>query len=100
MIVWVETMNTYLKSNMDFLRNTVKRELMVQRKAPENLTLIWQAIAEQSLFCFSLVHMHFVSVTGGPFEVYDVTGNTYNVLPPLVVKNEYRLREDITGGWQ
>ena len=46
MIVWVETMNTYLKSNMDFLRNTVKRELMVQRKAPENLTLIWTAIAE------------------------------------------------------
>ena len=39
--------------------------------------------------------MHSVSVTGGPFEVYDVTGNSYNVFPPPVVKNDYRLRENI-----
>ena len=34
---------------------------------------------------------------GGPFDVYDVTGNTYNVFPPLVVKNYYRLRENMKG---
>ncbi len=38
----------------------------------------------------ALVH---VSVTGGPFEVYDVTSNTYNVFPPLVVHLDYRWRE-------
>ena len=37
-----------------------------------------------------------VSVTGGPFDVYDVTSNTYNVFPPLVVIFDYRLREILT----
>ena len=34
---------------------------------------------------------------GGPFEVCDVTSltRTYNVFPPLVVKNDYRLWENI-----
>ncbi len=35
---------------------------------------------------------------GGPFDVYDVTSNTYNVFPPLVVKNDYRLWENRKGG--
>ncbi len=38
-----------------------------------------------------------VSVTGGPFDVYDVTSNTYNVFPPLVVIFDYRLRENMKG---
>ena len=39
-----------------------------------------------------------VSVTGGPFDVYDVTSNSYNVFPPPVVKNDYRLWENMKGG--
>ena len=35
---------------------------------------------------------------GGPFGVYDVTGDTYNVFRPSVVKNDYRLWENIKGG--
>ncbi len=36
--------------------------------------------------------------TGGLFDVYDVTSNTYNVLPPLVVHLDYRWREILTLG--
>ncbi len=35
---------------------------------------------------------------GGPFDVYYVTSNTYSVFPQLVVKNDYRLQENIKGG--
>ncbi len=45
--------------------------------------------------CLSLSAHALVSVTGGPFEVYDVTSNTYNVLPPLVIQMDYQWREDI-----
>ncbi len=70
------------------------------RIPPENFNPIGSPIAEQWLK-MSLLSAHaLVSVTGGPFDVYDVTSNSYNVFPPPVVKNDYRLRENMKGGGQ
>ena len=48
--------------------------------------------------CICLGAGALVSVTGGPFDVYDVTSNTYNVFPPPVANFGYRLRENMKGG--
>ena len=48
--------------------------------------------------CFRLSAPALVSVTGGPFDAYDVTSNSYNIFPPPVVQNDYRLRENMKGG--
>ena len=70
--------------------------LMVPKTYPENLKSIGTAIAEQ---CLKTCHLNagaIVSITDSPFDVYDMTSNTYNVFPPLVVIFYYRLRENLT----
>ena len=66
--------------------------IILPRIPPENFKSIGPAITEQLLSAHALV-----SVTGGPFDVYDVTSNTYNVFPPLIAKICYRMPENMKG---
>ncbi len=51
------------------------------------------SLRSSGLKCVSLSAPALVTVTGGPFDVYDVTSNSYNVFPPLVVQMDYQWRE-------
>ncbi len=76
---------------MHISSNPLAWKPVIPRITPENLRSIGPAIAENCPKCVFLSAHALVSVTGGPFEVYDVTSNTYNVFPPPIEKFCHRL---------
>ena len=83
----------YLKCIQHFFHNPLLGSMLCQ----EYFLKIWvrsdQPLQSTGLKCVSLSAHALVSVTGGLFDVYDVTSNTYNVFPPLVVHLGYQWRE-------
>ena len=84
-----------LKGIMYFSSNPLAGKPVLPKIPPENLRSIGPGITENWPKCVFLSAHVLVSVTGGPFDVYDVTSDTYLVFPPLIAKFCYRLSENL-----